>query len=64
MDIEVDAEECRGYALCVGIAPEYYEIDDNGVARLLKTEVAPGDEEAIRETAAICPQLAIRLTEQ
>lgn len=63
MKIEVDLDSCRGYALCVGMAPEYYEINEDGVAHCLKADVEPGDEDRIRDTAAICPQLAISLTE-
>lgn len=64
MKIEVDLEACRGYALCVGIAPEYYEIDENGLACIRKVTVEPGDEDQVRETAAVCPTLAINLVEE
>lgn len=63
MKIEVDLNTCLGYAICVGIAPDYYELDENGIARVLKIDVATEDENRVRETAAVCPQLAIHTKE-
>lgn len=63
MRVEVDATECRGYAICVGIAPEHFELDDEGLARTLSADVEPEDEDRVREAATSCPTLAIRVTE-
>lgn len=63
MIVDVDSDACLGYALCVGIAPEYYELDEDGTAQVLRTRVEPEDGDRLRETAAICPQLAIHLTD-
>jgi ferredoxin len=61
--IEVDLTACRSYALCVGIAPEYFELDDDDVLHILVPNVAPEDEERVREAALVCPTLAITLIE-
>lgn len=63
MKIEVDLVACRSYAICVGIAPEYFELDEDGIVRLLRADVAPGDEDRVREAALGCPQLAIKIVE-
>lgn len=63
MRVEVDVNECRGYAICVGIAPEYFELDDDGLARTLSADVDSQDEDRVREAATSCPTLAIRITE-
>jgi ferredoxin len=63
MRIEVDVTECRGYAICVGIAPEYFELDEEGLVRTFSAEVAPQDEDRVREAATSCPTLAIRVSD-
>jgi ferredoxin len=63
MKVKVDMELCRGYAICAGIAPSYFEMDPQGDLMLLQDEVADTDIEAIRESAMICPQQAIIVTE-
>lgn len=63
MDVNVDVDACLGYAICVGIAPEYFELDQDGTAQVTKARVEPPDEDRMREAAAVCPQLAIRLIE-
>jgi ferredoxin len=63
MRVEIDVTECRGYAICVGIVPEYFELDDEGLARTLSVEIDPHDEQRMREAASTCPTLAIRLAE-
>jgi len=59
--IEVDQGQCMGYALCVGIAPDHFQLDDSGIAEVIKDEVEPDDVSKVEEAAAVCPQMAIRL---
>jgi ferredoxin len=61
--IEVNVDECRGYALCIGVAPEYFELDEGGIVAVLKDDVAPEDEDSVREAALVCPTQAIRIVE-
>jgi ferredoxin len=63
MKIEVDVNECRGYALCIGIAPEYFELDEGGLVAILKDDVEAGGEDGVREAALVCPTQAIRVVE-
>jgi ferredoxin len=63
MKIEVNVDECRGYAVCIGVAPEYFDLDEGGIVAVLKGEVDPGDEETVREAALVCPTQAIRVLE-
>ncbi len=59
MRVIVDREVCIGAGTCVVIAPAYFELDEQGLARVLKAEVDPGDEELVREAEAKCPVEAI-----
>ena len=42
--VKADLEACQGYANCVVGADDYFDIDDDGVVVLLKTEVPEGEE--------------------
>lgn len=63
MKVEVDLGACRSYAICVGIAPDVFELDDDGLLVVLRSEAAEGDEDRMREAALACPTQAILLTE-
>lgn len=63
MKIEVNVNECRGYALCIGIAPDYFELDEGGIVAVLKDEIEAGDEDGVREAVLVCPTQAIRVVE-
>ena len=63
MKVEVDLGACRSYAICVGIAPDVFELDEDGVLVVLRSDVAPGDEDRVREAALACPTQAILLTD-
>ncbi len=57
--IEVDLELCCGYADCVVVAPEVFDIGDDGLAYALPgAEVAA---ETVQEAVDICPMAAIRV---
>jgi ferredoxin len=53
-------ERCIGAGNCAEVAPSYFDQDESdGTVRLLRTAVAPGDEDAVAEAADICPVSAI-----
>lgn len=54
--VEIDRELCSGFASCVDDAPEIFELDSSGKAKLLVTET---DDERALEAAADCPMSAI-----
>lgn len=59
--IHVDAERCDGTGLCVGTAPEHFELDDTGHSRPKVSPVAP--DEAITAAVECCPMEAISVTD-
>jgi ferredoxin len=61
MDVSVDMDQCQSFAICVGLAPDYFELDDNGDLVLLRTSVDPDDEDTLGEAELICPRQAILL---
>jgi ferredoxin len=61
MRVRVDREACTGVQNCVVIAPEYFEMDSEGVARVLKANVPEEDEDLLLDAAENCPVDAIIL---
>jgi ferredoxin len=61
MKARIDRELCTGVQNCVAIAPEYFEMDNKGKARVIKAQVAEEDEELLFEAAESCPEDAVIL---
>ena len=53
----VDKDICQGHAVCVGLAPEVFELDDNGKSEVKDPEGA--DESTIQQAIDGCPVDAI-----
>jgi ferredoxin len=63
MKIRVDPTVCQGHALCAGVAPDLFTLDDEGYSNLDETEVPAGLEELGRRGMQICPERAISILE-
>jgi ferredoxin len=61
--VRVDQQLCTGHARCNVLAPEVYELDDNGYCAVDELEVPPGLEAQARTGAAGCPERAITIIE-
>lgn len=64
MRCKVDREECIGDGSCEDIAPDYFQLDDEDLARAIKNPVAEEDEDLVREAAEACPVEAISLEDE
>ncbi|MCQ4045636.1 ferredoxin [Streptantibioticus rubrisoli] len=63
MRIVVDLTRCQGYAQCVFLAPEVFQL--HGEEGLLYSSAVPDDQlERVRQAAAACPVQAILLGEE
>ena len=59
MRVVVDRDRCEGNAICVGIAPELFQLDDEEYA-IVTADPIPVDQEAVAEQAiAECPRAAL-----
>ncbi len=59
MRVIVDRDRCEGNAVCLGIAPDIFDLDDEDYA-VVKTDPIPPDQEALAEQAiAECPRAAM-----
>ncbi|MEU7057288.1 ferredoxin [Streptomyces sp. NPDC046197] len=62
MQTVVDLTRCQGYAQCVFLAPDVFEL--HGDEGLLYSTAVPDDQvERVRQAAAACPVQAILLGE-
>ena len=64
MKIIVDRQRCDGNGVCMGIAPEVFDIDDD--LYLHVAETIPDDPEIrarVRQSVTSCPILALKLIE-
>jgi ferredoxin len=57
--VKVDRDRCEGNAVCLGIAPDIFDLDDEDYA-VVKADPVPADQEALTEQAiAECPRAAL-----
>lgn len=63
MKVHVNSEICAGFGICLGIAPEVFELHEDGYAVVLASEVKPEDEDTMRRAANQCPAQAIYFTD-
>ena len=61
MRIEVDWDLCESNAVCMGIAPEVFQVGDDDMLTVLQPEVTPETEELVREAVRQCPRQAISI---
>lgn len=65
MKIIVDRERCDGNGVCMGIAPEVFDVDDN--LYLHVADDIPEDPELrarVRQAVTSCPILALKLAQE
>ncbi|KUI04230.1 ferredoxin [Mycolicibacterium acapulense] len=59
MRVEVDRDRCEGNAVCVGIAPALFDLDEDDYA-VVKLDPVPADQEDLAEQSiAECPRAAL-----
>lgn len=59
--VKSDLSLCQGYANCVMAAEDYFDIDDDGLVVLLKTDVPESERARVEEAARTCPVSALRV---
>ncbi|MDR6174082.1 ferredoxin [Nocardioides zeae] len=61
MRIVADLDKCEGLGMCEAMAPDFFEVGEDGVVEVLDAE--PGEEHRTDLTAAVdaCPVLALTL---
>jgi ferredoxin len=63
MRVRVDPLVCEANGVCVGLAPEVFDLDDDDDLHILKEDVTPDIEDRVRQAVASCPKAALRIEE-
>lgn len=61
MKVRLERSKCAGHALCHGVDPDLFPIDDEGYSTLESFDVDAADEAAVRAGVESCPELALIL---
>ena len=61
MRVEVDQELCVGSGTCELLAPDVFEVGEDGVVQVLRPQPGRADEDAVRDAVAQCPTGALAL---
>ncbi|MGH3633730.1 MAG: ferredoxin [Mycobacterium sp.] len=59
--VEINRAACEGHGLCAQAAPEIYELDDDGYARLRVAEISESQHAGAEEGARACPVVALTI---
>jgi ferredoxin len=59
----VATEKCQGHARCFAVAPDVFELDENGYNQTAETDVAPEHSAQARLGVDSCPEGAISVVE-
>jgi ferredoxin len=65
MKVVVDRQRCDGNGVCMGIAPEVFDVDDDLYLHI--ADVIPNDPDVrarVRQSVTSCPILALKLVEE
>ncbi|MEM8610069.1 MAG: ferredoxin [Myxococcota bacterium] len=62
MEIKVDFDLCQGHAVCMGEAPEVFQVDDNGFLNILQDQPPEELRAKVEQAVKYCPTGAITVT--
>lgn len=61
MKIELDRDKCTGIGMCESVAPDYFEIDDDGALVVHRDEADDAQRTEVEAAVLACPTAALRL---
>lgn len=61
MKAVVDPDLCISCAVCANMVPDYFTMNDEGLAEAKDADVPAGLEDAVKEAAEECPSDAIAI---
>ena len=59
MRVEVDRDACEANAVCQGLVPEVFSVDDDDRLHILVDEVPADLTDAVRHAVRSCPKAAL-----
>jgi ferredoxin len=61
MKVEVDFSKCTGLGICESLAPDFFEVNDDGDLVLVKEDITDEELQAVEEAVSGCPTEALRI---
>ena len=61
MKVKADFDLCESNAICVGIAPDVFEVDDDDYLQILTEDVTDENRARIEQAVASCPKAALSI---
>ena len=61
MKVSVDFAKCTGLGICESMAPNIFEVDDDGKLLLLKDDITDDELQSVEEAVTGCPTEALRI---
>jgi ferredoxin len=62
MELRVDRDLCEANAVCTGIAPDVFDLDDEDELQILQPQPPEELRERIQQAVASCPKNALSLS--
>lgn len=59
--VAVDRQLCQGHAMCMGEAPEHFQVSADGTLRILKEAVTEAELAKVQSAVLYCPNAALRI---
>lgn len=63
MRVKVDREKCHGHNRCVALAPDVFDVDDDGLAIVMLDSIPAEQEKKVHRAELACPERAITIEE-
>ncbi|GAB3481490.1 ferredoxin [Amycolatopsis cihanbeyliensis] len=63
MEVSVDRSLCEANEVCVAVAPEVFELDEDEELRIIQPNPAAEDVERVSQAVASCPKNALLMAE-
>jgi len=63
MRVEADYDACEANAVCAGLVPEVFEVDEEDILHIKVDEVPGQLADAVRHAVRSCPKAALSLQE-
>jgi ferredoxin len=63
MELRVDRDLCEANAVCCGLAPDVFELDDDELLVIHQPDPAATDLERVRKAVERCPKNALELVQ-
>ena len=63
MKVIPDYDACEANAVCAGLVPEVFEVDDEDVLHIKVADVPPALADQVRHAVRSCPKAALSVSE-